>query len=765
MIGLLLAASVLLPASAAAAPPKPFGHDCQPKNGVLFCPTVGDAQRVKTFDGTPLDVDVTLPAQGDGPFPTIVMMHGFGGSKTDFEQTSPEGDSATTDTLFHYNNVHFAQRGYAVVNYSARGFGRSCGQQKTAPSSECASGFIRLADSRFEVRDTQTLLGLLADQGVSQPTANGVTGISYGGGQSMQLAFLKDRIRMPDGSFTPWTSPAGKPMAIAAAYPRWPWSDLVASLTPNGRYLDFEVSGPEESRSPLGVPISSYVQGLFAVGSASGYFCGQAVGSTPCTDADADISTQFVRLQQGEPEDAAARAIADTTYNFRSGTSIPGTPSPLLMQSGWTDDLFPVSETLRIYNRVRAADPAAPVSLQYSDLGHSRGSNKTNSDRAFNDQGTAFFDAHLKGVGAPPAPGSVNTFTQTCPKAADAGGPFTAATWAGVHPGAVRIGSTAVQTVSSAGGNPDTARRFDPVGGTSDACQTVPDETAPGTATYRGSPSQGFTLLGRPTVTARIQTTGRFGQIASRLWDVAPDGTQRLISRGVYRLLDNQSGPVTFQLHGNGYRFEPGHTPKLELLGRDNAMTSGGALSTGYLRASNGAFTVAVSDLTLELPTAEAPNGGQIVAPMFAIDPAGAVTGPGPRKPLIRLSVTPKQVRSGTRTRFSFQALQEPRPCVGPSACGAAVQPFPLRGALVTFGGRTARTGNGGRVTITRRFVGSGKRVARATKSGFVAGRARVLVTPGRKGGGQETEGGDGSCDRFTQTSGRQRYRCQRGNR
>jgi predicted acyl esterase len=121
-VGVLVAlgvAGLLAPATAHAAPPLPFGHACAPQDGVLFCPTATDAERVPSFDGVPLDVDVTLPASGDGPFPTIVMMHGWGGDKTSFE-----GSAAANG----YNNVRFAQQGYAVVTYSARGFGRSCGR-------------------------------------------------------------------------------------------------------------------------------------------------------------------------------------------------------------------------------------------------------------------------------------------------------------------------------------------------------------------------------------------------------------------------------------------------------------------------------------------------------------------------------------------------------------------------------------------------------------------------------------------------------------
>jgi predicted acyl esterase len=102
-----------------------------------------------------------------------------------------------------------------------------------------------------------------------------------------------------------------------------------------------------------------------------------------------------------------------------------------------------------------------------------------------------------------------------------------------------------------------------------------------------------FALLGLPTVSATVNTTGPFGELVARLWDVLPDVTQRLVSRGIYRLTDNQQGRLTFQLHGNGYRFAAGDTVKLELLGRDSP----------YYRASNGSFTIQLSNLTVSLPT------------------------------------------------------------------------------------------------------------------------------------------------------------------
>ena len=183
--------------------PAPFGHVCKAQDGVRFCPTETLAQRVPSFDGVPLDVDVTLPASGKGPFPAIVMLHGWGGSKTEFESTTAAGNGNET---YDYNNIYYAEHGYAVLNYTARGWGNSCGTEESrAETPGCDEGWLRLADQRYEARDTQYLLGLLADEKIVKPRSIGVTGISYGGGQSIELAYLKNRIRLPNGEFAPWT--------------------------------------------------------------------------------------------------------------------------------------------------------------------------------------------------------------------------------------------------------------------------------------------------------------------------------------------------------------------------------------------------------------------------------------------------------------------------------------------------------------------------------------------------------------------------------
>src|SRR6266513_5562121 len=69
--------------------------------------------------------------------------------------------------------------------------------------------------ARFEARDAQYLAGLLADEGLIKGQKIGVTGSSYGGGQSFILGVLRDRTMARDGRLVPWRSPKGKPMRIA----------------------------------------------------------------------------------------------------------------------------------------------------------------------------------------------------------------------------------------------------------------------------------------------------------------------------------------------------------------------------------------------------------------------------------------------------------------------------------------------------------------------------------------------------------------------
>ena len=235
---IVTAVALLAPASSSAAIPDVLGGDvtCAVQgDDVRFCG--GTLSTSKAFDGVPIDVNVAFPpepnAGPDGNYPLVMMFHGYGGSKIGL------------------SSMHrWLDQGYATFSMTARGFHGSCGNNaaQTADPAGCAAGYIRLMDTRYEVRDAQEFAGRLVDEGLVNPQQIGATGGSYGGGMSMALGALNNRKMLPDGTLVPWTSPNGTPLRIAAAAPEIPWTDLAYALMPNGGTLDYVADAPYTGR-------------------------------------------------------------------------------------------------------------------------------------------------------------------------------------------------------------------------------------------------------------------------------------------------------------------------------------------------------------------------------------------------------------------------------------------------------------------------------------------------------------------------------------
>jgi hypothetical protein len=602
-----------------AAAPHPLGlTGCGQIEGVYQCTGL-----VKTWDGVPLDATVTLPsAATSGPLPLVAEIHGFGNSR--FEYLDP-ASTAYTDNAYGW-----AKAGYAVLTYTARGLWGSCGtpEARASDPAACAKGYVHLADARFEARDTQELAGRLVDQGLADPRRIGVTGDSYGGGQSLELAALRDRLMLPDGKLVPWRSPNGTPLSIAAAAPVIPWSDLIYAIAPNGRTLTYSLGARGSEYSPVGVFKASFANGIAAAAQfATGP--GQPVGepfvpgrpmgflAPSGSDPEADVLGWVARADQGEPyDDQAAKRIVDALERFHAPYYVDSSVAPpaLFIASGFTDDLFPVDEALRFAHRTKRDHPGTPVSLMFGDFGHQRAANKPADRKRLLDAIHAWFDHYLRGRGGAPAQGVVAT-TQSCPHTALSDGPFSAPSFAGLARGEVRFTSAPGQMLDSGGGDPGVARAIDPVAGGGDDCATTSAADEPGTARWSlpAASGAGYTLLGAPTISARLVVTGDAGaaQVAARLWDVAPDGgSQTLVARGLYRPAGR--GTEVWQLHANGWRFAAGHVAKLELLGAD----------APYARPSNGSFQITADSLELRLPVREEP-GGQVQTALPPVIPAG----------------------------------------------------------------------------------------------------------------------------------------------
>jgi hypothetical protein len=601
----LFASAAALHASSAGADQvsSVLGIPCTTQaNGVQAC--IGDIQhRVKTWDGVPLDVNIWVPpAPQSGPFPLIVYHHGYGGNK----------DSSGAEPAL-------AQQGYVVMAYSARGFGNSCGStaSRLADPTACAKGWIHLDDARYEARDTQTLAGLLADLKLVKPRRIGVTGVSLGGGISYLLAALNNRTELPDGTFVRWQSPQGKQMKIAAAVPLWGWSDLAYALTPNGNTLDYLIDNPYGQR--VGVAKQSYINVLYFLGQLTGFY------SPPGADPSADLTTWFARVNDGEPyDDPPIRDILFQIERYHSAYYLQDglprgqqkRPAPILAYNSWADDLFPVDELLRYRNAVLARYPNAEFSLLLAaGPGHPRAP-LGGTAPGLTDLVHQFFDRRLKGGDGGRL--AIRTFTQGC-NGAPSLGPFDTKTWSEQHPGEVRLDSTTPRTFTGDGGNPTIGAAVDPIAAAGgNGCITTSAALEPNTATYALPAAQGsgYTLLGSPTVIAHLNVSGPNAQVDARLWDVAPDGNQTFITRGVLRP-PSGSNRVVFQLHPNGWQFVAGHVAKLQLLGRD----------APYARPSNGTFSVTVSDLELRLPVHESPNSGFVREPAAPLDRDGSPAG------------------------------------------------------------------------------------------------------------------------------------------
>jgi predicted acyl esterase len=589
---------------------------CVEAEGVRFCE--GDvATRVETWDGIPLDVNVTLPpATVAPPYPLIVDEHGWSLGKA--------GGAF----------VERALAGYAVLSYSARGFHQSCGAPASRASDPsladpdaCAHGWTHLGDARYEVRDTQHLAGLLADEGWVIPAAIGITGASYGGGRAMIAAALRNRVMLPDGTLVPWQSPGGLPMAIAAAAALIPWSDLPASLVPNGATLDYRAENPYGSRG--GVRKDQWNATLYGAGAATGFY------APPGKDPGADLTGWDERVRAGEPydNDSASHALIDelTTYHSSYYVDDSIAPAPLFIYNAWTDDLFPANEGLRYWLKTRPLHPTAEMAVLFADdFGHPRASLGFGGGSLVPSRVNRFFDRHLQGTGDPLP--EFETFTQACGGTSPLGA-FTSDDWDGLHPGEVTFTTDEPQAFDQAGGDPAVALALAPLGG--GPCRTVPALSDPGAATYLlpAAAGSGYTLLGSPTAIIDLVVTGaEYAQVAGRLWDVAPDDTQTLVAHGFYRPRSDNLGPQVFQLPPSGWHFAAGHAPKLELLGQ--------SVPAGY--ASAGPFTVTIATLELRLPVHQPPDDGVVGAP------APPVLPPAEAEPLA-CSRLPKDACAGAR--------------------------------------------------------------------------------------------------------------------
>lgn len=584
-------ASSAAPARPSAAGPRPFGHACTRESyGVRFCPTASLSQRVASFDGAPIDADVTLPASGAGPWPTLVMAQPYGTDKTEYETSKVSGAGPWG---VGYSNVWFAKQGYAVVTYSMRGTGNSCGTiQSRNGYPACTDVEFELGDQRYDARDVQWMLGLLVDEGIANRRALGVTGVSLGSIVSLELDVLDNRVRLPNGSYAPWRSPKGVPLHIGAVYTNSSIADTMDLAAPNGRFLSFKPRTAVNDSSPVGV-----IKASFPLGAAGASEPGASnIWDVPPSSGAFDFPGGVATAEASAPDSPAVVRFAREIHGYHQAVGmVVGTKTaPVLVEDGWDDVVVNgASQAIRFADYLRQKAPHAKVSLQLADIGHPLSGQKPADFLATFKQATAFLNHYLQGKPGGPAPGSVTAWTATCPTSAPSDGPYHAQGMTALDPEVVRFASRRSQTVAT-GGDPSIGASLDWTTGLAiaGACRAFTAVNWPGTAVYTHPVAHTFTMLGLPTMRFRVATKGNDGQLDARLWDVAPNGQETFVTRGTYALTSNQRGRVTWQMWGGGHTFRKGDTIRVELLASD----------TPTERPSLSPFTVQVSDFTIDLP-------------------------------------------------------------------------------------------------------------------------------------------------------------------
>lgn len=600
---------------------------------------------VPGFDGLPFSVDVTVPCGTVAAMPTIVMAHGFGDDKTVWEETGKSDkvvSEGRPEQNSRWNNVWFVTRGYVVVNYTARGWHDSCGPNtpgatQVTPAPQCA-GFkywIHLNDKRWEVRDAQWLAGALVQSGMARADRLAITGGSYGGGPTLSGALLADKTMCgasavpaalgPDpcagkanGELVPWTTPNGaRPLTWAVSVPMYTYADLLGVLTPNGRGSDGSVHAPPDGShtDPFGVPIAGTIAALYAAGTAGGFF------SPPAVDPDADILTNTVRLQLGNPflqqDPLVTRGVRDQAFKSPI-TTAPQGRVPIFFVQGLTDPLFPATEALQIRNLVTDVDPAYPIKVFLGDLGHDYTAQRQDEWDVAHAQMSEFVDHYLRPDRTPVPP----TFdvSSTVTRCLDHDAPMrlvSAPTWDALQPEHITFtsgegGTTLSHTPGPAGAasDPITTATL-PLPGAYRGCRIMrPSEPDPTVVTYLFDVDEDLLLMGGPVIEVEFSTTAPDTQVHARLWDVAPDGSaQGLVDRGTYRSVDapGNGRRARFQLTPQGYRFAAGHKLKVEVTAND----------VPYFQQSNVPAVVQVAAMSITLPLHVRPGSDQVAAPLM----------------------------------------------------------------------------------------------------------------------------------------------------
>ncbi|MFJ8696478.1 alpha/beta fold hydrolase [Streptomyces roseolilacinus] len=523
------------------------------------------------------EIDTSFFTSGSGRRPAVLLGHGFGGSKDDVR--------AQAERL--------ARDGYAVLTWTARGFGRSGGR-------------IGLNDPAYEVKDVRRLVDWLAERpevrldGAGDPRV-GVSGASYGGAVSLLAAGHDPRVD-----------------AIAPQITYW---NLADALFPDGVF----------KKLWAGI--------FFTTGSGGGPGGGKP---TACGRFQPELCAMYERVAvTGEP-DPAARALLEA----RSPSAVADRIKvPTLIVQGQSDSLFPLSHADAMAEAVAAN--GAPVSVDWIAGGHDGGAAEADRVHARID---AWFDRYLKGDTAADTGPAFRVSRTGGVDSTDGRATLRGAT-ADRYPG-LRGGTRTLplagppQTFRNpAGAAPPGISAVPGVSGGLSRLSTLgvgvsldfPGQHARFETRPLGEPLR---ITGTPTVRVTVTSDSGKAVLFGKVYDVGPDGRSQVLPAQLVApvRIDGAAGgrTVDLTLPAVDHEVEAGHRLRLVLAATDLGYASPTAPA---------AYTVALTGGGLSVPTAPAvrtqaaglpwwvwglPAGGALVAAALLLTARRRTAAPAP---------------------------------------------------------------------------------------------------------------------------------------
>ena len=546
-------------------------------------------------DDVAVDIDARLyrpdHATRRKPQPAILMTHGFGGSKDNNETLSTA--------------EFFAAHGYAVLTYSASGFGAS-------------SGCITLQSSDYDVKIARQLITEVLEpkrwvkrdrKGVLVGTIGG----SYGGGIQLPLAARDKRVR--------------------ATIPGRTWGNLAYSLVPNNYIVPGDPTGLSHELNTQGVFKLAWTSLFYALGNSQ-----PGSGGGGCPEAKA---------ASGDPEEIAAAGSCQGFYlavcriysmlgsqgttdaegrRYVAKASVPTVlkriKAATLLVQGQSDTLFNVNDASSTYLALRKR--GVPVGMIWNSGGHGGYTSQPGECEAYDGvrrtvremdrcylsvRALRWMNQWLRGKRGNRGPAFTyyRDWVDYDGKGANdeqygkrrfrfnSGGTVYALSGSDALVAPADAVDGSVSLLNPLGGQPAAYTETSNFTGpdASPSAQDLPPEEVEGQfAAFTTAPFAADRVsVGIPTAHVLIDNTnGQDLVFFAKMYDVAPDGSAELIHRLIapVRVPAAAVGaPVDFALAGFAHRFDAGHSARLVLATTDQ--TSYNAKVADVLTVTTGA--------------------------------------------------------------------------------------------------------------------------------------------------------------------------------